>query len=155
MSTKNDIDKVMDELDKHKESFRNVFEDLPDDDKFQIYQEFATANSYEYPYYMDSLDDLFCGMSFLDAYAKIDHDNFDPSDNFVWYNGYGYVSGSLSKWLEDRADIDNMVSWLENHDFHCHNENLYSEWLEELDDLKAELEDLEAELDQEYCDEVE
>ena len=125
---------------------------LGEKEKFALFTQYADDEHQDQLYYnMSFLDEFMSGLSFSDAYRKVDPKNFSLSDEGFWADSSGdYISGSREDFLSEWFYPSDIAEWLERHDYdrnrEC-NESL-GEWKDELDEADSIIMDLEERLDE-------
>lgn len=82
----------------------------------ELYNEFASENNYELIYSMDDLDDILGGLTPTEIVSRIG-DNFNIHDNYIQYNGLGFINSFDN--AEVRYSLDIAM------------EDCFGEWLKE------------------------
>lgn len=113
----------------------NFSEDDKEETLLTLMQENDSWNGYfseNVPFFMDSLNDMLGSCDFLENYDKINHQKFNPNDDYFVWDIYGIFSLSQNDLLEYLTDfVDDIAqATLDNW------ENLYS------DNLNNEIQEL-------------
>lgn len=113
----------------------NFSEDDKEETLLTLMQENDSWNGYfseNVPFFMDSLNDMLGSCDFLENYDKINHQKFNPNDDYFVWDIYGIFSLSQNDLLEYLMDfVDDIAqATLDNW------ENLYS------DNLNNEIQEL-------------
>lgn len=105
------------------EQIKTILDDMYDDELIEIHNRYCEANRCEDHIYSNEdyiLDDVMGECTFSEAACKLHYSDYDYSDNYFWFNGYGNLKSSnnpmdnifvddIARYVVDNEDdLDNM-----------------------------------------------
>lgn len=101
------------------ERFREIFSNLEDWKKIQLWNDLCDDYAYEETIYnMDDLDDLLEGKKPSELLTMAD-DDFNYCDDYFYFNAYGHICSvdDFDEFVNNgRGDLEEIYEWLESHD---------------------------------------
>ncbi len=94
------------------EAMKAYLEEMDEIDLVTIWNEYIEDScGDERLYTMEDLDDIMCGCSFMEGLEKIDLNNFDPCDSYIYDSIYGIRSTDDPTWdvIEIQYIIDHVI----------------------------------------------
>ena len=122
-------------MDNLKNKVKELIEDMLDYEKIELYNNYASINSYEM-ILDNNIDEILEGKSPSEVYNSLDN-NYNFNDDYVIYNGYGYLESFDGCQIDDYIDIDDIINFIVDNQNNLDNDDI-QELFEELEEEEDE-----------------